>query len=52
MGEKNKSGKGKFFLGALLGAAAGAIAGKCLSKKQEEPTTSDDPVEDCEDKKK
>ena len=26
--EKNKSGAGKFFLGAALGAIAGAIGGK------------------------
>ncbi|MBR3122041.1 hypothetical protein IKF28_01200 [Candidatus Saccharibacteria bacterium] len=38
MTEKNKSGAGKFFLGALLGAAAGAIAGKFISEK----TKSDD----------
>ncbi|MBR3229180.1 hypothetical protein IKF67_03070 [Candidatus Saccharibacteria bacterium] len=28
--EKNKSGAGKFFLGALLGGIAGAIAGKFI----------------------
>lgn len=28
MAKKNKSGAGKFFLGALLGGVAGAIAGK------------------------
>lgn len=30
---KEKSGAGKFFLGALLGAAAGAIAGRFVSAK-------------------
>ena len=33
MTENNKKGTGKFFLGALLGAAAGAIAGKFVSEK-------------------
>lgn len=34
MAEKSKSGgAGKFFLGALLGAAAGAIAGRFISVK-------------------
>lgn len=40
---KNKSGAGKFFLGALLGGVAGAIAGKFMSDK----TQKEDP-EDCE----
>ena len=31
--QKNKSGAGKFFLGAALGALAGAIAGKFVSDK-------------------
>ena len=31
--EKNKGGAGKFFLGALLGGLAGAIAGKFVSGK-------------------
>lgn len=33
MAEKNKSGAGKFFLGALLGGVAGAVAGKFLKVK-------------------
>ncbi len=43
MAEKNKSGAGKFILGALLGGLAGAIAGRFISVKSEE----EDP-EDCE----
>lgn len=35
MAEKNKSGAGKFVLGALLGGIAGAIAGKFVSDKTE-----------------
>ena len=31
--EKKKGGKGKFFLGALLGGVAGVFAGKALAKK-------------------
>ena len=38
MAEKNKSGAGKFILGAALGALAGALAGKFVSKKLEEST--------------
>ena len=33
--KKNKSGAGKFFLGAALGTLAGAIAGKFISNKEE-----------------
>ena len=33
--QKNKSGAGKFFLGAALGALAGAIAGKFVSMKKD-----------------
>ena len=33
MTENNKSGAGKFILGALIGAAAGAIAGRFISTK-------------------
>ena len=33
--KKNKSGAGKFFLGAALGALAGTIAGKFISNKEE-----------------
>lgn len=42
--EKHKSGAGKFFLGALLGAAAGAIAGKFISVKQDD----EEEPEDCD----
>ena len=38
----NKSGAGKFFLGALLGAAAGAIAGKFMSDKIEKCECDED----------
>ena len=31
--EKSKSGAGKFFLGALIGVAIGAVAGKIISSK-------------------
>lgn len=34
--QKNKSGAGKFFLGALLGGVAGAIAGKFIRTKTDE----------------
>ena len=33
MTEKSKTGAGKFFLGALLGMAAGAVAGKFIKDK-------------------
>ncbi len=32
---KNKSGKGKFFLGALLGGVAGAIAGRFIKNNMD-----------------
>ncbi len=44
--KKNKSGAGKFFLGAALGALAGAIAGKFISNK-EEAEKSCECGEDC-----
>ena len=34
--KKNKSGAGKFFLGAALGAIAGAIASKFISVSEDE----------------
>ena len=40
---KGKSGAGKFFLGALLGAAAGAIAGKFMSSNKD----SGEELEEC-----
>ncbi len=45
---KGKSGAGKFFLGALLGAAAGAIAGKFISFKKDGGEELDECG--CEDK--
>ena len=45
MAEKSKSGgAGKFFLGALLGAAAGAIAGRFISVKAD---SEDEDPEEC-----
>ena len=43
--EKKKSGAGKFFLGAVLGGIAGAIAGRFISAKAE----GDDGGCNCED---
>lgn len=45
--EKKKSGAGKFFLGALLGGALGAVAGKFIKVniKNEDECDCD---EDCE----
>ncbi len=34
--EKKKGGAGKFFLGAVLGSIAGAIAGRFITAKAEE----------------
>ena len=34
MAEKNKSGAGKFFLGAAIGAAAAAVAAKFIGSKK------------------
>ena len=47
--EKNKSGAGKFFLGAALGALAGAIAGKFISVNKDEDCECGDKC-DCEKK--
>lgn len=44
---KNKSGAGKFFLGAALGAAAGFIASKFVSAKM--PKIEDDDDDDDDD---
>ena len=33
---KKKGGKGKFFLGALIGAAAGVVAGRLTAKDKKE----------------
>ena len=43
--EKKNSGAGKFFLGAVLGGLAGAIAGRFISAKAE----GDDGGCNCED---
>lgn len=45
MTEKNKSGAGKFFLGALLGGIAGAIAGKFIKVNPD----SGEELEDAEE---
>ena len=37
--EKKKGGKGKFFLGAILGGIAGAIAGRFVTATAEENST-------------
>lgn len=43
--EKKKSSKGKFFLGAALGAVAGIFAGRAIAKKAKENSCNCD--EDC-----
>ncbi|MBQ2673036.1 hypothetical protein IJG01_03670 [Candidatus Saccharibacteria bacterium] len=50
MTEKNKSGAGKFFLGALLGAAAGALAGKFIKIKPDDGEELEE-TEELEDAK-
>ena len=47
---KGKSGAGKFFLGALLGAAAGAIAGKFISVKKDDGEELDECGCGCDEK--
>ncbi len=50
MTEKSKNGAGKFFLGAILGAAAGAIAGKFIHDKVKKTEEDFDETEcDCGD---
>lgn len=44
--EKNKSGAGKFFLGALIGAVAGLVASRFVSI---DVTKNDDDEEDEDD---
>lgn len=46
--EKKKSGKGKFFLGAALGAIAGVFAGRAISKKCHECEDEDECGDECE----
>ncbi|MDO4747400.1 MAG: hypothetical protein Q4A70_03640 [Candidatus Saccharibacteria bacterium] len=50
--EKGKSGAGKFFLGALIGAAAGAVAGRFLSSRAEKNDLDEcECGDDCDCKK-
>ena len=44
MAEKSKGGAGKFFLGAALGAIAGALAGKFINVKKDDG----EELEECE----
>lgn len=46
--EKKKGGKGKFFLGAALGAVAGIFAGRAIAKKAKEAEDECDCDDDCE----
>ncbi|MBR5939420.1 hypothetical protein IKZ77_02605 [Candidatus Saccharibacteria bacterium] len=46
--EKKKGGKGKFFLGAALGAVAGVFAGRAIAKKAKENEECDDCDDECE----
>lgn len=48
--EKNKSGAGKFFLGALLGGIAGAIAGRFITTKADEDDSECEEKFDCDKK--
>ena len=45
--EKKKGGKGKFFLGAALGAVAGIFAGRAIAKKAKEDECDCDDDCDC-----
>lgn len=45
--EKKSSGAGKFFLGAALGAIAGAVAGKFISVKAEKAEEDCDCGDEC-----
>ena len=50
--EKNKSGAGKFFLGAAIGAALGALAGKFIKVNVDvEGAEEFNPEEEVEEKK-
>ena len=46
--EKKKGGKGKFFLGAALGAVAGIFAGRAIAKKAKEAEDECDCDDDCD----
>ena len=46
--EKKKGGAGKFFLGALLGAVAGVVAGKAVSAKFKKLEDGDDFDDECD----
>lgn len=51
--KKNKSGAGKFFLGALLGGVAGAIAGrfmKVVADDKDNGCPCDENCDKCEEK--
>lgn len=48
--KQNKSGVGKFFLGAALGAALGAIASKFVKIETDDGEEIDEPQCDCGDK--
>ena len=53
--EKNKSGAGKFFLGAAIGAAVGAIASKFIDvsiTSDDEPDEELDELEESEKSEK
>ena len=49
MAEKNKSGAGKFFLGALLGSIAGAVAGKFIKIEPDDGEELDEIEDEIED---
>ena len=48
--EKKKGGKGKFFLGAALGAVAGIFAGRAIAKKAKEDECECGDDCECDDK--
>ena len=49
--QKNKSGAGKFFFGALLGGIGGVIAGRCFHKNEEKIKQAvEDKIDDIAEK--
>ena len=49
--KKNKGGKGKFVLGALVGAAAAVVAGKAIKARSKDENSCDcdcDCGDDCD----
>lgn len=50
MAKKHKSGAGKFFLGALLGGVAGAIAGKFIKISKDSGEEIDEGTTDSAEK--